>query len=455
MAPDDPGAPCCGRRWPRPKAPRAGIGVAVLLTLLSPFAPGAVCPPARAERVFDPEAPPDTRYRLTPSLSFGADLELEYSFRHNLDLDASRRDDLSLLTPELSLAWSFDPTPSFQTFLNVALAQEFVVTDSGGNAGPSEDFTIEVKEAYLRAGRLAGGPSVQIGRQRFDDERKWLYDEDLDAARLSYVRGTVVVQLSASRNGLVRKKLLGRAERERINNYILHALYVPREWIELEGYAIVRDDRTADRQRPGFFGVRSRGEPVQDLDCWLELAYVGGRAGSHSIRGWGVDLGATYEWQIGPRPSATLGLAWGSGDRKAGDKYDRSFRQTGLQTNEWDFGGSTDFKYYGEVLDPELSNLAIVTAGIGVRPSEKWSVDVVYHYYSQHHAAATLRNVAIDAEPSGRSRRLGGEVDLIVGVVEILDRIEVKAVLGYFFPGAAFPGGTGAWGAGVEAQLGF
>ncbi len=363
---------------------------------------------------------------------------------------------MSLLTPELSLAWSFDPAPTFQVFLNVALAQEFVLTDPAHKVRRSEeDFTIEVKEAYVRAGRLSGGPSAQIGRQRFDDERKWLYDEDLDAVRLRYIRETFPVELSASRNGLVRKKLGGPDERERINNYVLYAIYAPRDWIQLEAYAIARDDRTANRQRPVFLGVRSGGEPVNDLDYWLELGYVGGRDGAKSIRGWGVDLGATYEWQVVLRPSVTLGFALGSGDRDADDQRDRSFRQTGLQTNEWDFGGSTDFKYYGEVLDPELSNLAIFTAGLGVRPTEKWSVDLVYHYYVQHRPAPTLRNTAIDAEPSGRSQRLGSEVDIVVGVVEILNRIEVKAVLGYFFPGTAFPGGTGAWGVDVEAQFRF
>jgi alginate production protein len=427
----------------------------VLLTLPWLLAPGPLCPPSSAERVFDPEDPPETRYRLTPSLSFGADIEIDYSWRRNHDLDDHRRDDVSLLTPELSLAWSFDPAPTSQGFLNVALGQELVLTDSADNVRRKEDFTIEVKEAYLRVGRLAGGPSVQIGRQRFDDERKWLYDEDLDALRLRYVRGTFAAELSASRNGVVRKKLPGPDDRERINNYMLHAIYALRDWVEVEGYAIVRDDRTADRHDPVFLGVRSRGEPVEDLDYWLELGYVGGRDGSKSIGGWGVDLGTTYEWPLGPRPSVTLGFAFGSGDRNTDDQRDGSFRQTGLQKNEWDFGGSTDFKVYGEVLDPELSNLAIFTVGAGVRPGPNWSVDLVYHDYRQHHASPTLRHAAIDAEPSGRRRRLGSEIDLVVGVVEILDRLEVKAVVGHFFPGAAFPGGTGAWGVGVEAQFRF
>ena len=432
---------------------RSGARLVVLLTFLSLFAPG---PPASAERVFDPQAPPEIRYRLTPALSFGADIEMDYSFRRNLDLDDRRRDDVALLTPELSLAWSFDPAPTFQGFLNVALARPLVIEDRGVNARQSaEDFTIEVKEAYVRAGRLSGGPSAQIGRQRFDDERKWLYDEDLDAVRLRYVGEAFAVELSASRNNLVRTKWGGPDERERIDNYVLLASYAPRSWIQLEGYAIVREARTPDPRTPVFLGFRSRGEPVQDLDYWLELGFAGGRDGSKRVRGWGVDLGATYEWQVRLRPSATLGFAFGSGDRDPDDSLDGSFRQTGLQRNESDFGGSTDFKYYGEILDPELSNLAIFTVGIGVRPSDKWSVDLVYHYFQQHRASTTLRNAAIGAEPSGHSRRLGGEIDLIVGVVEILDRIEVKATLGYFFPGAALPPGAGAWGAGVEAKFRF
>jgi alginate production protein len=427
-----------------------------LATLLIVGALHLAARPAPAQRVFDPEAPPDTRYRLTPALSFGADLELDYAFRRNLDLDHRRPDDVGLLTPELSLAWSFDPVPIVQAFLNVAVARTGVVTDSGEQVRRSaEDLTVEVKEAYLRVGRLTSGPSAQVGRQRFDDERKWLYDEDLDAVRLRYVGGPFAVALSASRNNLVRTTWGGPDDRERASNYVLHAAYAPWSWIELEGYAIVREIRSDDRQRPVFLGVRSRGEPVEDLDYWLELGHVRGRDGSTRIRGWGADVGATYEWQVPSRPSVTLGFAWGSGDRDPDDAIDRSFRQTGLHRNEGDFGGSTDFKYYGEIFDPELSNLAIVTVGVGVRPTDRWSVDLVYHYYQQHRASPTLRSAAVGAEPSGRTRRLGAEVDLVVGVVEILDRMEVKTTLGYFFPGSAFPGRSGAWGVAVEAQFRF
>jgi alginate production protein len=427
----------------------------VLLATMA-FGPGHR--PTSAD-VFDPDEPPETRYQLAPFLTFGANVEFTYDYRKNLALDGRRDNDAAIGSPELSLAFSFDPDPSFHAFLNVAVSREIVWKIEADRAKPRENPELELKEFFVWLRPLLGVPSLQIGRQRFEDERQWLYDEELDAVRLRYQWDALEVELSLSQEALVRKDLLhaARRDQERINNYILYASYRPLEDFALDAYAIVRDDLSStERRRPVFVGLRSRGEPVEDLDYWAELGYVGGRDGSRRLAGWGFDLGATYEFQVSPKPSLTLGFAVGSGDQKPGDKYDRSFRQTGLQENESDFGGATDFKYYGEVLDPELSNLAILTAGVGIRPSEKVSVDLVYHYYLQHKAATTLRDAGIDAEPSGRSRRLGSAVDLILGLEEIYDRFEVKAVLGYFAPGAAFPERNGgAWVVRAEVQFRF
>jgi len=60
---------------------------------------------------------------------------------------------------------------------------------------------------------------------------------------------------------------------------------------------------------------------------------------------------------------------------------DRNCRQTGFQSNSGTFGGVVNFDYYGVVFDPKLSNLQVFTAGIGVRPLRKSSVDGVYHHY--------------------------------------------------------------------------
>ena len=178
------------------------------------------------------------------------------------------------------MAFSFDPASWFQAYLNVALAQDFVWKDGADRAPIERRHRSTIKEAFVCAPSApeAGCP-LQIGRQRFEDERQWLYDEELDAVRLRYdardLRGRALGEAGRARpEGRARS-----GPAERVNNYVLFASYNPLDWLELEGYVIVRDDRTADRRRPVFVGLRSRGEPVEDLDYWLELAYVGGRDG--------------------------------------------------------------------------------------------------------------------------------------------------------------------------------
>jgi alginate production protein len=443
--------PVTGSRVPT----RIGPHLAALLVVLSIFAPGSGSSPASGD-VFDPDEPPETRYQLAPHLTFGAELEFNYEYRKNLSLDNRPDNDAATGVPELSLAFSYDPDPTLQVYLNVSVAREIVWKIEADRTKPNEDVQLELKELFIWL-RPPGGLSLQVGRQRFEDERQWLYDEELDAARLRFRRGSLTMELSLSQEAIIPKDLLHSVGVDRINNYVLYASYRLLEDLTLDGYAIVRDDQSApERRRPVFVGLRSRGEPVEDLDYWLEIGYVGGREGSRRLGGWGVNLGATYEFQVGPKPALTLGFAFGSGDRTPDDRNDRSFRQTGLQDNEGDFGGATDFKYYGEVLDPELSNMAIFTAGFGIRPSDKVSVDLVYHYYLQPQAAATLRDAGIEAEPSGKSRHLGSGVDLILGLQEIYDRLELKAVLGYFAPGSAFPDRQGgAWVVRTEVQFRF
>jgi hypothetical protein len=77
----------------------------------------------------------------------------------------------------------------------------------------------------------------------------------------------------------------------------------------------------------------------------------------------------------GGRPALTAAYAVGSGDDNPGHRVDGAFRQTGLQENEARWTGITRFKYYGELLDPELNNLTVVTVGLGLRPTKRSSLD--------------------------------------------------------------------------------
>jgi alginate production protein len=184
----------------------------------------------------------------------------------------------------------------------------------------------------------------------------------------------------------------------------------------------------------------------ENFSYWSEFAIASGHDQlARQINAFGFDVGGTYRFPWLPlSPSITLGYALGSGGSATGDRTNKEFRQTGLQSNEQKFAGLSEFKYYGEVLDPELSNLKIFTAGIGFRPFRDTSVDLVYHIYRLHAFSEDLRNSGLTAQLNQDATRtsydVGREVDLIIGFRNVfgIQRLGIDVRAGLFFPGTAF-----------------
>ncbi len=137
------------------------------------------------------------------------------------------------------------------------------------------------------------------------------------------------------------------------------------------------------------------------------------------------------------KPSIVLGYALGSGDDNPSDNVDRSYRQTGLQDNSATFNGFTRIQYYGELFNPELSNLAVTTAGFGIKPLRKTSIEFIHHFYRQHKRSDEIRDAKIDENPEGNSKTLGHEIDF-VAAYKSKKHIRSSFVLGYFITGQAF-----------------
>jgi len=378
----------------------------------------------------------DTPNRLTPYLSLGGRLESDYRFERNLDLDPGRRDTESILEPKVALGISYRPDRNFRSFVQLELSRDYALEERRPRERSPK---LELTHAFMRFEHWRdNGISLQLGRQRFRDSREWLFDEELDGVSGFYQLSRFALELSVTREEIVDKDLLEHEQQGRINNYMVYGAYALDAKQHLAAYVLARDDRSARRDSPRLFGLRASGEPVERVEYWLELAYARGRDGSRKIRGFGFDVGATHEIVAPFRPSFTLGYALGSGDADQDDGVDRNFRQSGLQDNEARFNGVSRFRYYGELFDPELSNLGIFTAGIGAYAASKTSLDLVYHRYTQHKASKSIRDAALNADPSGRSRRLGTEIDLVVGYRGI-PNLRVEFMLGYFIPGSAFP----------------
>ena len=164
------------------------------------------------------------------------------------------------------------------------------------------------------------------------------------------------------------------------------------------------------------------------------------------MQGYGFDVRGTYRFPDLPlQPSITLGYAFGSGDDNPNDDTNHEFWQTGLQSNEGRFGGVTQFMYYGETLDPELTNLKIFTAGFSFRPAGNAFIDLVYHRYGlDKMVRGELRSSALTAlmnqDDTHLSKDVGSEIDIILGFRNLfgLRRFGFEMRAGWFRPGKAY-----------------
>ncbi|MDQ3207488.1 MAG: alginate export family protein [Gemmatimonadota bacterium] len=379
---------------------------------------------------YDPGSPPQARNRITPSLAVGAKLELDYEFRRHWDLNRGE-DDRSTLAPEPSLAGSFAPHAGMRAFLSLQLSRRFAL---GRPANGDRELAIELQQAYLQLSSRGGGTySVQLGRQRFKDRREWIYDAELDGMRFRYDTKALDMEFS-----LTRGHEPGRGSQdEPVNALSLEADLKPASQIRVGAYVLRRGREAGGRGRTVLLGLRSSGDVAPDFEYWAQLARLGGWEDSLRLQATGLDAGVTYQPDVPLRPALTIAYAYGSGDHDPEDGRDGTFRQTGLQGNQDRFAGVTNLKYYGELLDPELSNLAIATVGLGVRPTRRSSVELILHDYYQPTPSTGLRDANVSADPSGRHQDIGREIDLVMGCREIRD-VTLRLVLGWFRPGRAF-----------------
>lgn len=387
---------------------------------------------------FDIDDPPDTPHEIAEGLTFGAEVEAESRYRSNFDLDDNVDDDDWRLDPTLNVALDYMPVHYFELFADLELSGEYELRDEDGRKNNDEGLVFEQLNVTFRD--VLDGLSTRVGRQRIKDDREWLYDEELDGVNLFYRYDRFGFEASVNQLALVDLDLLRKEESDDFINYFAFAHYKPHDDHQISAYLVVRDHEDISDELPVHAGGRVTGEIVKDFEYWLQGGVVAGRTLNpvtgerNSLRGLGADSGATYTFDATVKPSVTLAFAYGSGDDDSTDGTDRAFRQTGLHDNQDRFNGVTRFKYYGEVLDPDLSNLFIYTAGVGIKPSKRTSLDVIYHYYDQSEEVAGLRDT-----------ELGQEVDIVLGVNEIRN-LNFEVAFGYFFPGDAFPSGAdSAW----------
>ena len=374
--------------------------------------------------------------RLTDKLALEGQLEARFTGEDNFDLDdddAEDRDDLSL-SARLRLLW--DPNEDFAAVAEGRFRERWRDDEDDGSSSEGDFGLGEVfflwRDAFGRSNL-----DLMVGRQDFDDPREWIYDSNLDGIRAFYGWSKYRFELSLS------TVLADAGPRDKqASNAVAYLTHddSDREWTL---WSVYRDIDTDVEEQNLHLGARLIGEWIPDLDSWVDFAYLNGERGDLDISAWGYDIGGTWTPDFLGPASITVGYAVGRGDGDPDDGNDNTFRQTGLQDNNGRFDGVTSFRYYGELVDPELSNLGIFTLGLGFRIAEQTSLDFVWHHYLQDQARAQLFEAEID-DPDGVEPDLGWEFDVILGSRRWRNW-DLEIVGAYFHPGDAYEDGDDAY----------
>lgn len=361
----------------------------------------------------------------------------QLSDKQEFDLTKATVTDIRTTRPEFKFRSYAFLNEDLRALLEMRLRRRYVLSSDLGSGHEDAEFIL--RQAYVLWRGIAGQDlGLAVGRQKIKETRQWLWDEYLEAARLTWYGPE---KFDAEILWIDPVKTL----KEKFATW--QDLYVavgfrPTDADLVTVYMLRRQDSDEVRNRePVWWGLRYLGKPLRKSVAWFDLAVMRGTDKHEDLRAWALDLGAN--WRIPGLPwrtSVTAGYAIGSGDEHDSPDHSGEFRQTGYEDNTIRLGGLTGVRYYGAVLDPELSNLAVATFGVGLRPGDRVSCEVLYHRYRQDWSEDDLRGSLVDppARPNGVSADIGWGVDAVFSTRNILGRVKAAWTIGIFEPGEAY-----------------
>lgn len=401
---------------------------------------------------------PDEQFTLNlfaRPLTIGGEVGITTRDRKDFEFDQAQ-DDLSRLDLGLEIEFLYHYSKNMIFFVEGAIDYEDELNAEDNKE--KSDTVVKRGESWIYFRKLFGTSlGFQVGRQSFQEDREWWWDESLDSIRLYYSNksfqfeiglgqelaktATDENQLDPEEEDVFRIVSNGNFQYRRSHRLDVFVLF-QNDHSETENVGQIshrdeEDDRDADIL---WFGARASGKfklnSLGKIYYWLDSAYMTGEEttieyddvlgnfseveeqNKQDIGGWALDLGMTWLMPLPLEPTLTFGYALGSGDKNPHDNKDENFRQTGLQDNNGKFRGVDRFRYYGELLQPELSNLWIGTVSLGFPLMNESSIEIVYHHYQQLEASDSLRDGRIKADPEGKNQHIGDEIDLVIGIEE-------------------------------------
>lgn len=359
--------------------------------------------------VFDIDKRKKTKSEINDWAAYSAYSSVRYSGERNLRLDDGIADKSDKYSAYLGLVGRVEPGKGFIGFAHA----EAELTKRETHKGKTTTKKIHIKEAVV-SHKITATSTISAGRMRFSDARKWMADASVDGLHYGFKGEDLTLDLSAFEGTY-----------ENTGRYALAHVSMFTKTNSFGAFAILESREGEERAHlSGYWADK----PSKDLSYTLNAGVVLGDAANGQNVGVGVDARVMkslgdHEW----KPQLTLGLAAGT----------KGFQQTDLHSNKTYDGGQTQFNRYGYLYQPQLTNMAVATVGVGIRPSRMFSLDVTAHVYAQVEKTAGLPVARVSGETNGTSAILGGELS-VVGAWRPTKKSKFEVGLSIFQPGPAY-----------------
>ncbi|MGQ7848433.1 alginate export family protein [Granulosicoccus sp. 3-233] len=389
-------------------------------------------------------------------------LTLSYeSHRHALSADDAEDLVSPAFTAELEFRRSYRVSQVLVGLVDIDLISEQQKFE--GDLQSDVDNRAVLEEYWLQwSGNTDTNTSLRIGRQNITDDEGWWWDEELDAVTLRghTERSFHMVGLGRSSDAPRSNPAPRDPELDSIYWLFGHLRIRPSEWTQWDVHLTARQDRSS-RHQPARHQTSVNADSSDDGLAWIGLqlrqAHVTNRGHRFELQSRGAWMGGTLRTQavedddspdvespdsdntddddqenqpdVAPVDSVSanawafsvwlhwtpqqlsnhtlsLGYSIGSGTDLGQAEGSGTFRQTGLHSNE------IDHHYYGEVLDPELSNLRIATIQLRGHIFGSTRYALTHHRYSRDSLHDDTLEAEIDLDLNTGDRRLGHETRL-------------------------------------------
>jgi hypothetical protein len=111
-------------------------------------------------------------------------VELDFASEHNFNLDRTVHEDFTVVEPELRLRLGYVPHPFVQLIGQARLRRKLNLHYE--DREKDRDWVLELEELYIASESRNTEYRMFIGRTEFKDNREWLYDMNLDGARVFF-----------------------------------------------------------------------------------------------------------------------------------------------------------------------------------------------------------------------------------------------------------------------------